>query len=191
MTPHNHAKARRWAAMVAATALFMLAGARGDEMPAYPPVTRGWEAAQALVARMSQVYDVQPPRLLKDQSSAYRAGTIFIRDQVLDGNTMEATLAHEFAHYLSGHSGFQPANEIEADSKVVEILQRARGYSRGEAFRVQFRRLRNIYRVNLFMEGHLPPCQELRIFLTGYPEFRDFVRETANERERSCLPSGW
>jgi hypothetical protein len=179
-------------ALAAVAMFFALAvTARGDVAPPYPQVSKGWEAAQALLTRMSQVYDVRPPRLLKDQSSAYRDGTIFIRSEALDGEIMEAVLAHEFAHYLYGHSGFFPAHELEADSKVVEILQRSRGYSRGEAFRVQLRRMRLIHRLNLPLNGHLPPCQELRAFLTGYPEFREFVLRSGNEQERSCLPSGW
>jgi hypothetical protein len=80
---------------------------------------------------------------------------------------------------------------VVADAKVVEILERARGYSRAEAFRVQYRRLSGLYKANLQLPGHLPPCEELRIFLTGYSELHDFVLETGGARERPCLPAGW
>jgi hypothetical protein len=107
--------------------LFAVAAtARGDVAPPYPQVSKGWEPAQALLARMSQVYDVRPPSLLKDQSSAYRDGTIFIRTQALDGEVMEAVLAHEFARYLYGHSGFFPAHELEAEVPRVCAAERER-----------------------------------------------------------------
>jgi len=163
----------------------------GDEVPGYPPVTKGWRAAQALLARMAQVYDVPPPRLQLDQTAHYRDGTVYMRDAILDMDVMEAVLAHEFAHYLFQHKGSLPSNEVVADAKVVEILERARGYSRGEAFRVQYRRLSGLYRANRHLPGHQSPCEELRIFLTGFPEFRDFVLETGGARERPCMPAGW
>src|SRR5215471_12270315 len=77
----------------------------GDEVPGYPPVTKGWRAAQALLARMAQVYDVPPPRLQLDQTAHYRDGTVYMRDAILDMDVMEAVLAHEFAHYLFQHKG--------------------------------------------------------------------------------------
>jgi len=140
---------------------------------------------------MAQVYEVSPPKLQMDLRAHYQSGVIYLRDANLDGDVMEAVLAHEFAHYLYNHKGLSPTNEIIADAKVVEILQRTRGYSRGEAFRVQYRRLSGINRGNLLLPGHQSPCEELRIFLTGFPDFRDFVRETGDARERSCLPDGW
>src|SRR5262249_40836618 len=173
-------------------ALFVLASAVwGDEMPDYPPVTRGWQAAQALLARMARVYDLPPPRLQLDLAGHYRDGTVYMRDATLDTDVMEAVLAHEFAHYLFNHRGLLPANEVVADAKVVEILERARGYSRSEAFRVQYRRLSGVNRANRQLPGHQSPCEELRIFLTGFPEFRDFVVETGGAPERPCLPAGW
>jgi len=189
-----HIRVKIWprAARAVMTALFILASAVwGDEVPGYPPVTRGWRAAQALLARMAQVYDVPPPRLQLDQTSRYRDGTVFMRDAILDTDVMEAVLAHKFAHYLFQHKALLPSNEVEADAKVVEILERARGYSRGEAFRVQYRRLSGLYRANRHLPGHQSPCEELRIFLTGFPDFRDFVLETGGARERLCLPAGW
>jgi hypothetical protein len=190
----THICIRTWpkAALTVMTALFMLASvAGGEEMPEYPPVTRGWQAAQALLASMAAVYGVRPPMLRVDHGSSYSSGIIYMGDRALDSKVMEAVLAHEFVHYLFGHRGFLSANEEAADAKVVEVLQRARGYSRGEAFLVQLRRMRGIYSTNLQMKGHDSPCRELRIFLTGFPEFRDFVRETGDERERPCLPAGW
>lgn len=174
------------------TTLFILVSVVwGDEVPSYPPVTKGWRAAQALLVRMAKVYEVAPLALQIDRFGHYRDGVIYMRDATLDTDVMEAVLAHEFAHYLFRHKGLLPGNEIVADAKVVEILERSRGYSRGEAFRVQYRRLTGINRANLQLQGHQSPCEELRIFLTGFPEFRDFVRETGGERERPCLPAGW
>jgi len=170
--------------------LILVSVGRGDEVPSYPAVTKGWRAAQALLARMAQVYEVPPPALQIDRFGHYRDGVIYMRDATVDTDVMEAVLAHEFAHYLFRHKGLVPGNEIVADAKVVEILERSRGYSCGEAFRVQYRRLSGINRVNLQLQGHQSPCEELRIFLTGFPEFRDFVRETGGEQERPCWP-GW
>ena len=174
------------------TVLFILVSVgRGDEVPSYPAVTKGWRAAQALLARMAQVYEVPPPALQIDRVGHYRDGVIYMRDATLDTDVMEAVLAHEFAHYLFNHRGLLPANEVVADAKVVEILERARGYSRSEAFRVQYRRLSGLNRANRQLPGHQSPCEELRIFLTGFPEFRDFVVETGGAPERPCLPAGW
>jgi len=162
-----------------------------DEVPSYPRVTRGWQAAQALLSRMAQVYDVPPPKLQVDRTAHYHDGVVYLRDANLETDVMEAVLAHEFAHYLFAHRGLSPANEVVADARVVEILERARGYSRGEAFRVQYRRLSGINQANLRLAGHQSPCEELRTFLTGFPEFRDFVLEAGGARERPCLPAGW
>lgn len=173
------------------TAVALAGTARAEEMPPYPNVTRGLQAAQALVVRMSEIYDVRTPTLRLDTTSSYSRGTIYLRKSLLDSDVMEAVLAHEFTHYMFGHSGFLESNEVAADAKVVEILQRARGYSRGEAFQVQYRRLSGIHRSDVRLQGHMPPCVELRIFLAEYPEYRDFVRATGGDQDRPCFPAGW
>ena len=51
-----------------------------DEVPSCPRVTRGWQAAQALLSRMAQVYDVPPPKLQVDRTAHYHDGVVYLRD---------------------------------------------------------------------------------------------------------------
>src|SRR5712692_10391025 len=126
MMLHIHVRIWPRAVLAVMTALSILTTVVwGDEVPGYPPVTRGRQTAQAFLARMAQVYGLRPPILQIDRAGHYRDGVVYMRDATLDMDVMEAVLAHEFAHYLFGHKGLLPANEVVADAKVVEILERA------------------------------------------------------------------
>ena len=116
------------------TVLFILVSvARGDEVPSYPAVTKGWGAAQALLARMAQVYEVPPPALQIDRFGHYRDGVIYMRDATLDTDVKGGGAGPRVRPLPVSPQGLNlgAASEVREATTVARLFHRRRGGQAG------------------------------------------------------------
>jgi hypothetical protein len=158
----------------------------------------GLDEAKAFLAAAAKAYGVWTPGLVvgstTNEGGYYRGGTIFMRDSMLTWKYRDATLAHEFSHYLLGHESRKVADrhawqreqeirERDANIKSVEVLMRAKGLTQAEAIQLVRGKLEGIARAyqrgvsGAWVPGHKPPAEEVADFLAAFP-----AAATAGER---------
>jgi hypothetical protein len=144
----------------------------------------------AFVAAAARAYGVPPIRVrVKEEvglrAATYQHGIITISPKTLRASPWrDVILAHEVAHHLLGHDGPLSLGwdgnlqvhqrELDADAKAVEILERVRGLSEAEAFRLVYDAhwsLRRAVDLDPFVVpvGHPAPCVKLTDLIKRFP----------------------
>ena len=111
-------------------------------------------------------------------------GFLLITPRALTSPHRLALVAHELGHYVLGHVASpiahqyrlsQPAKEMDANAKAVEILVRLRGMSEGDALRLICDYLLAVHRLpdpSTGFLGHASACEEVKDLLRRFPQYR-------------------
>jgi len=148
------------------------------------------EEVRAFVATAAQAYGIAPIPVRAEpqggrRAATYHRGVISLSpDFLAPGPWRDVVLAHEVAHHLLSHDGPLPLEwdghsqaqqrELDADAKAVEVLQRVRGLSEEEAFRLVYEAhwsLKRALEASPFSlpPGHPAPCVKLADLLRRFP----------------------
>lgn len=152
---------------------------------------------RAFVEAAVQAYGLSPISVRAEEqvgvrAATYHDGIITISPQIIPASPWrDVILAHEVAHHLLGHGGplslgwdgegHVQQRELDADAKAVEILQRVRGLSEVEAFRLVYDAhwsLRRAVDVSPFVVplGHPAPCLKLADLIQRFPAQQAWAR---------------
>ncbi|HLA82206.1 MAG TPA: hypothetical protein VJP78_11420 [Thermoleophilia bacterium] len=152
---------------------------------------------RAFVATVIQVYGLPPVPVRVEEEMGMRAATYKDGIISISPRTLRATpwrdviLAHEVAHHLLGHDGplglgwdgesQVQQRELDADAKAVEILQRVRGLTENEAFRLVYDAHWSLQRAVgttpfVVPLGHPAPCVKLADLIKRFPAQQAWAR---------------
>lgn len=185
----------RLAAVFSATLLF--AGCASAAPPLLPKQAEAWAEVQQLMAMITKAYGLRGVTMqLTDgykqgEIATVRENTVFVAQRLMDYPQWQRDkiIAHEAAHLINGDShrmrqGWSSRAEaltmlrgleVEADVKVVEILQRVRGYTECKAllhlltFKQGQAKALADGRLTAWPEGHWPPSEEYDKILARFP----------------------
>lgn len=175
----------------------LLAGCAARTPALSPTQTERWQQAQEFLAAISKAYGLSGVTLQVSEGhtggeiATVKGQAIVIEKALLDYKpwVVDKVIAHEAAHVIHGdfhrmRTGWTSRSEavlalrgfeVEADVKVIEILQRVRGYTECKALlHVLFYKTSQVKAlaagtIKAWPEGHWPPHEEHEMILARFP----------------------